>query len=392
MFVVERKCLTIINWSKENVYKIKYDEKSPENPDESDSIRKQREAIEPWLTALFQSENLSLLVGNGLTKAVAKLAGAESPDMSMKKFSIYNDKINEKARITASYARRGEPNFEDQIRVASRLIYGLNMVGFTRKAKELEKELNRILKDFILKIGKTEAIIMRNVKKNYKSEKSHGESIFNAIDYLVSFLYSFSSRVASRERLNIFTTNYDRLIEYAADWAGIRLIDRFVGTLTPHFRTSRMNIDFHYNPPGIRGEPRYLEGVARYTKLHGSIDWYYQDNCIIRRSLPFGELNNETLLPEKPADTIMVFPNEAKDRETADYPYVELFRDYAATICKPNSVLVTYGYSFGDEHINRVIKDMLTIPSTHLLIISYDNPWSRVSRFVNDVTRPAQIS
>jgi hypothetical protein len=27
----------------------------------------------------------------------------------------------------------------------------------------------------------------------------------------------------------------------------------------------------------------------------------------------------------------------------------------------PNSTLITYGYSFGDEHINRVIRDMLTI-------------------------------
>ncbi len=41
----------------------------------------------------------------------------------------------------------------------------------------------------------------------------------------------------------------------------------------PIFRSSRLNIDMHYNPPGIRGEPRYLEGVARFTKLHGSIDW-----------------------------------------------------------------------------------------------------------------------
>lgn len=57
----------------------------------------------------------------------------------------------------------------------------------------------------------------------------------------------------------------------------------------------------------------------------------------------------------------MIYPNSAKDRETAEYPYVELFRDFAAALCRPNSTLVTYGYSFGDDHINRVIRDMLTI-------------------------------
>ena len=70
------------------------------------------------------------------------------------------------------------------------------------------------------------------------------------------------------------------------------------------------------------------------------------------------------------ARQLMIYPNSAKDRETTAYPYVELFRDFAAAVCRPNSTLISFGYSFGDEHINRVIEDMLTIPSTHLVVIS----------------------
>ncbi len=33
-----------------------------------------RQGIEPWLTSLFQSEHLSLLVGSGLTMAVETMA------------------------------------------------------------------------------------------------------------------------------------------------------------------------------------------------------------------------------------------------------------------------------------------------------------------------------
>ena len=84
---------------------------------------------------------------------------------------------------------------------------------------------------------------------------------------------SFASRAASRERLHVFTTNYDRLIEHGCDLAGLRVVDRSVGALTPVFRLSRLELDLHYNPPGIRGEPRYMEGVIRMTKLHGSIDF-----------------------------------------------------------------------------------------------------------------------
>lgn len=193
---------------------------------------------------------------------------------------------------------------------------------------------------------------------------------------------SFASRTGTRDRLNIFTTNYDRLIEAGADAAGLRLIDRFVGALAPIFRSSRLDVDMHYNPPGIRGEPRYLEGVARFTKLHGSLDWVAVENDILRIGLPFGAKSIEPFLGAaglgNKYSSVMIYPNAAKDRETAEYPYVELFRDFASALCRPNSTLVTYGYSFGDDHINRVIRDMLTIPSTHLVIIDFSDSTGRI--------------
>ena len=102
-------------------------------------------------------------------------------------------------------------------------------------------------------------------------DSAPGQQRETAFGYLVSFLMSFASRSGTRDRLQIFTTNYDRLIEAGAEIAGLHLLDRFIGDLSPIFRSSRLNIDMHYNPPGIRGEPRYLEGVALFTKLHGSM-------------------------------------------------------------------------------------------------------------------------
>ena len=209
-------------------------------------------------------------------------------------------------------------------------------------------------------------------------------------EYLMNFLISFASRSATRERLNIFTTNYDRIIEYSAEMAGIRLIDRFLGTINPVFRSSRLDVDMHYNPPGIRGEPRYLEGVARFAKLHGSLDWIMQGDVVKRIALPYGADSIEKY--SNTDSTLMIYPNAAKDRETSEYPYVELFRDLAAAVCRPNSTLVLYGYSLGDQHINRVIEDMLTIPSTHLVIISWSDEGDRIKRFYERVKRPAQIS
>ena len=225
------------------------------------------------------------------------------------------------------------------------------------------------------------------------AETKKREAAFNK---LVLFLMSFASRTGTRDRLNIFTTNYDRLIEAGADVAGLRLIDRFVGALSPIFRSSRMDVDMHYNPPGIRGEPRYLEGVARFTKLHGSLDWINVGEDIRRIGLPFGAKSIKPFLETAGMDasfsSLMIYPNSAKDRETAEYPYVELFRDFAAALCRPNSTLVTYGYSFGDDHINRVIRDMLTIPSTHLVIIDYGDSSGRIMDKYNSWGHQSQMS
>lgn len=42
--------------------------------DEATGPEKLRPRIEPWLTALFQSEHLSLLIGSGLTHAIHRMA------------------------------------------------------------------------------------------------------------------------------------------------------------------------------------------------------------------------------------------------------------------------------------------------------------------------------
>ena len=59
-----------------------------------------------------------------------------------------------------------------------------------------------------------------------------------------------------------------------------------------------------------------------------------------------------------------------------------MFRDFSCAISQPNSVVITYGYGFGDSHINRILEDMLSIPSTHIVIISYDKSDGRIEQFV----------
>lgn len=366
------------------------------NADETFGPEKLRPRIEPWLTALVQSEHLSLLIGSGLSHAAHSMAtGRPGPGMDRITFDVLNEEIESEAKRAAELTGRNHGNFEDQIRAATELLRGLEILASSKEEDSQERRQIDALRNGLENALRSFAGSILEGERNLLSAPT--EKREEAFNYLVSFLMSFASRSGTRERLHLFTTNYDRFIEASADVAGLRLMDRFVGTLAPVFRASRLDVDLHYNPPGIRGEPRYLEGVAQFTKLHGSIDWLDYDRAIRRIALPFGAAEVEPYLAAAGLDgnrgtQLMIYPNSAKDRETASYPYVELFRDFAAATCRPNSTVICYGYGFGDEHINRVIIDMLTIPSAHLVVIARGDPLGRIIDTYQSLDRHAQVT
>lgn len=376
-----------MNWAKHCFRVGSHSESRDALPSEVDKLESfisaSRKRIEPWLSAVLQAEHLNLMLGSGFTLAVGHVAGAHATGMAKVTFGTPHDAaIDAHAGDSARKMGRGAANIEDQFRSALAVLEGFAVIDPAAKGV-LETAMNKQLSLFLASLLETERGIARG-RDDLARERAKA--------VLQSFLLSFASRAAARERLHVFTTNYDRLLEYGCDLAGLRIIDRFVGTLNPVFRAARVEVDVHYNPPGIRGEPRFLEGVVRLTKVHGSLDWLFnkEERQIHRRSIPFGAPADHTDVPKQPVDTVMIYPNPAKDVETTQYPYAELFRDFAAAACRPNAVAVTYGYGFGDDHVNRVLLDMMTIPSTHLVIISYEAD-DRLKSFCSQ-TRDAQVS
>lgn len=51
-------------------------------------------------------------------------------------------------------------------------------------------------------------------------------------------------------------------------------------------------------------------------------------------------------------------------------PYADLFREFQTRVVQDQSVLVTVGYSFGDQHINNIVFQALTIPNFRLIIFA----------------------
>ena len=121
---------------------------SDEDINNTDKFRKH---IEPWLTAVFQSEHLSLLLGSGFTSGVASAAGGNAANMTKCAWTSELDlkeKVNKYAEQIAKVCSRGAANIEDQIRAAMQLEAGLTVMG-DKRAALWETEIDKQLKSFM---------------------------------------------------------------------------------------------------------------------------------------------------------------------------------------------------------------------------------------------------
>ncbi len=140
------------------------------------------------------------------------------------RFGVFDDEIAAEAKRIAETTRRQSGNFEDQIRVANELFRGLEIIASKKSDDAPERTQISSLREGLAKaIQSFTASLLEGERNLVSAEHEKREQAFN---YLVSFLMSFASRSGTRERLHLFTTNYDRYIEAGADVAGLRMIDR----------------------------------------------------------------------------------------------------------------------------------------------------------------------
>ena len=177
-----------------------------------------RKEIEPWLTSLFQSEHLSLLAGTGLTTAIHYRVTGKSPDgFSNRTYAVFDKQIQAEAKRSAKETGRGEPNPEDQLRSALRLAEGLNILvdgADSDSLKSLKAELATLNTDIDAAIRS----LIEGILGLECGVISQSEQREDALLILVSFLMSFASRTGTRDRLHVFTTNYDRLSNLGRNW------------------------------------------------------------------------------------------------------------------------------------------------------------------------------
>ena len=190
------------------------------------------------------------------------------------------------------------------------------------------------------------------------SGKEDGLAVFKAV------VRKLLTRPLNLKRVNVFTLNYDTLVEQASDAEGVVLLDGFVGTQRRIFRPESYEQDLYFPAETTEGRVHRFDRVLHLYKLHGSITWTANEPSI---DDPYGV--QAGVFDPDGKQPLLIYPTPAKYGETLGLPYSELFRRFAAALVRPQSVLFVIGYGFGDEHVNAVIRQALAVPSFTIVIV-----------------------
>lgn len=172
-------------------------------------------------------------------------------------------------------------------------------------------------------------------------------------DEFVKALLRSKANFEQRSKIKFFSTNYDTLLEDALALNKVKVIDGFSGAALGFWN-------------GVEEFSRTELGLCcKLYKLHGSVDWI-RDRTVGLIRARFG-----TKYVSDTSDT-MIYPQATKYVETQKDPFALLFSEFRTTLQSDvQNVLLTCGYSFGDEHINTEIEACLSLPLNKTTVIAF---------------------
>ena len=299
-----------------------------------------QETLQSEMAKYLQMDNLSFLVGAGCSSNIVDKKETGIPLMK----GLYNSFFEEKPDFAVAGVKfngKYDSNLE-------KMLEAMGAIAVANQVKEIEPDIDA-------KIKEIRDFIRDKIKAGLESEE-------------VKEIYkSFYAKITQRSRkspISIFTTNYDLFNEIALDELGFPYNNGFSGSYRRKFNPISYNYMYVENMNLTRDVWERVSSFFNLVKLHVSISWLCKDDEIWERH--YSDIHD--------SETVMIYPTPMKDRTTLMEPYSDLFRTMENRIVQKNSVLVVLGYSFGDDHINRIILNGLAVPSFRLVVFgSGDN-------------------
>lgn len=152
--------------------------------------------------------------------------------------------------------------------------------------------------------------------------------------------------------LNIITSNYDHLIEYACDISGIQCCTGFSGSHLQRFSHDNLVCDSYsltVIPDKKATKPEYRKRKqVRLLKPHGSLKWQQLGNELFQCS--------ETI---EGAARVIITPGLTKYKASLTDPIMNGHREQANQSIRNAYSIMVIGYGFNDSHLQTVLTERL---------------------------------
>lgn len=162
--------------------------------------------------------------------------------------------------------------------------------------------------------------------------------------------------------VEVFTINYDLLIEVGLEELAVPYFDGFSGVIGARFRPELVeSIDSPHEPLALSS------AFVRLWKLHGSVNWEEVRAGTSRRIVRRG-------MPALSGTTAAIYPSDEKYDQSRRVPFVVLMDRFRRALAMPETVTLVAGYSFGDQHLNEILFDAArSHPRSETLVFCYDS-------------------
>ncbi len=158
----------------------------------------------------------------------------------------------------------------------------------------------------------------------------------------------------------VFTSNYDLVIEKALEENAIPYFDGFVGAYEPFFWQESID-------KSIRQDDLTINWI-RLWKIHGSLSWFWKKTPTDSgfRILRIGKIKE--IADEE--NELVIYPSKEKYESSRKQPFVAYFDRLKQYLLSGELLFIVSGYSFSDQHINEILFNSLR-QNNRLFVLSF---------------------
>ena len=143
----------------------------------------------------------------------------------------------------------------------------------------------------------------------------------------------------------IFTPNYDLIIEKSLESIRVPYFDGFVGSYEPFFWQESVE-------KTIKGND-LTSNWLRLWKIHGSLSWFWKENPVTKshKVIRHGKITHAS----SPSNELVIYPSKEKYASSRRQPFIVYFDRLKNYLLSGELLFLISGYSFLDQHINEII-------------------------------------